>query len=137
MLDRDGSSSRFSTTFPGRFATAMADARGAIAGIVASGDRELVDVRLLARAHEIYRLRIELEIETAAVLWRTAEVVSALAETLAVLDGRGVGSAELRAHRAAPFAGGGPEARRERWPEFGHPRALASPPRDGAGSQAA
>lgn len=137
MLDRDGSSSRFSATFPRRFAAAMADARGALAGIAASGGRDLVDASVLARAHEIYRLRIELEIETAAVLWRTAEVVSALAEATACLEGRGVKPSELRAHRARPVAGDGPVARRESWPEFGRPRAQMPPQRLGAARRVA
>jgi hypothetical protein len=88
----DGSSAgSFSATFPDRVAAALADARGAIAGIASSAegrDGELIDPGTLARLHEIYRLKVELEIETAGVLWRTAEVVCALADALDVLRRR-------------------------------------------------
>ena len=85
---------RFSETFPERFAAALADAQGAIAGIDASagsGEGSLIDAATLGRIHELYRLRIELEIETAGVLWRTAEVVSAIADTLQLLGRRRLG----------------------------------------------
>jgi hypothetical protein len=101
-----GSPSRFSETFPHRFAAALADARGAIAGIVASGERRgggLIDARSLRTLHELYRLRIELELETAGVLWRTAEVVAAMADVLELM-GRAEGAvppASIEARRAA------------------------------------
>ena len=53
----------------------------------ASG-REGVAEDALARLHEIYRLRVELELETAGVLWRTAEVVCALTDALTAIAER-------------------------------------------------
>src|SRR5687768_785419 len=92
MPDRgEASSSRFSATFPRRFAAALADAQGTIAGIAASATSArggLIDAENLARLHEIYRLRVELEIETAGMLWRTAEVVAALADVMDALGRR-------------------------------------------------
>ena len=105
----------FTASFPRRFHAALADARGAIAGIVASGDPAnggLVDARSLRTLHEIYRLRVELEIETAAVLWRTAEVVTAVSEALELL-GRGVASSQTATVvRPARWERGGDEAAR-------------------------
>ena len=138
------SGSRFTATFPRRFAAALADAQGAIAGIAASGQggSGLIATDALGKLHEIYRLRVELEIETAGVLWRTAEVVAALADVLDVLSRRGdpgLGEAgpflgslsgeELEANRAG--LGGLEEAgaRRASWPHFaGYP----APPEDEA-----
>ena len=135
MPDRGSpASSRFSATFPRRFAAALADAQGAIAGIAASahpGGSGLIGADGLRRLHEIYRLRVELEIETAGVLWRTAEVVAALADVLDVLGRRG----DPAPDEAIPFLGSlasgevegnrtglsGPEeaaARRASWPHF-------------------
>ncbi len=128
------SASRFSASFPRRFAAALADAQGTIAGIAASaqqGGSGLIGSEALRRLHEIYRLRVELEIETAGVLWRTAEVVAALADAIDVLGRRGdpapgeatpflgaVTSAEIHRRRAA--LGGVDEvaARRASWPDF-------------------
>lgn len=141
MLDPDGSpSSPFATTFVQRFAAAIGDARGAIAGIAASAEDAngaLIDAATLGRLHEIYRLRVELEIETAGVLWRTAEIVSAMADVLALLQrpqrvhrpgrpqlaerGSALGripAAEVEARRLAPPVGEDPTARRGRWPPF-------------------
>jgi hypothetical protein len=86
-----GSPSRFVRTFPRRFATALADAQGAIAGIAASAEKRgggLIDAEALGKLHELYRLRIELELETAGVLWRTAELVAAMADALELLGNR-------------------------------------------------
>ena len=90
MPDQDGGSiARFAATFSERFATVMDEARGAMAGISASaGGNGLIPPEALARLHEIYRLRIELEMETAGVLWRTAEVACALADAIDVLNRR-------------------------------------------------
>jgi hypothetical protein len=127
---------RFTATFPGRFAAALAEARGTIAGIAASAEGAgggLIDAESLRRFHEIYRLRVELEIETASVLWRTAEVVSALADAIDLLSRRRtpapappapwlgtLGGVEVEARRdqATPL-GTAPARRRATWPEFG------------------
>ena len=142
MLSRGSTSdSRFTATFPRRFAAAIADAQGTIAGIAASGQggSGVIGADALRRLHDIYRLRVELEIETAGVLWRTAEVVAALADVLDVLSRRGdpglgeadpflgsLSAEELAANRAGL---GGPEeahARRGSWPHFAG-RAAPSP----------
>ena len=78
----------FASTFPGRFATAMDQARGVMAGLHSGLGREGVAEDALARLHEIYRLRVELELETAGVLWRTAEVVCALTDAYTALAER-------------------------------------------------
>ena len=133
MPDRGSpSASRFSATFPRRFATAVADAHGAIAGIASSAQPGgVIGSEAMRKLHEIYRLRVELEIETAGMLWRTAEVVAALADAIDVLGRRG----DPGPGEAAPFLGaltaeevesrrrgpGGVDvrfARRESWPEF-------------------
>jgi hypothetical protein len=135
MPDGHGSTPGFASSFPRRFAAALADAQGAIAGIASStGSREdggLIDPETMRRVHEIYRLRVELEIETASVLWRTAEVVSAMADVLDLLSRRrpaavapasrfpGAPRAEIEQRRAQPPVGADPAARRASWPEFG------------------
>ena len=78
----------FASTFPGRFASAMDHARGVMAGLQSGLGREGVADDALARLHEIYKLRVELELETAGVLWRTAEVVCALTDALTALAER-------------------------------------------------
>jgi hypothetical protein len=126
---------RFAVTFPARFAGAMADAQGVLAGIASAAERRsdgaLIDPEAMRRLHEIYRLRVELEIETAAVLWRTAEVVSAMADVLDLLSRRrpagvapgarfpGLPPEEVERRRAHPSVGSDPAARRASWPEFG------------------
>ena len=106
----------FASTFPGRFASAMDHARGVMAGLQSGLGREGVADVALARLHEIYRLRIELELETAGVLWRTAEIVCALTDSMTALADRGRGpgggnrallGAEVR-RRAAGIAPTGP-----------------------------
>jgi hypothetical protein len=85
-LDTSGqevTKSRFSTSFPSRFEAALQTARGAVQGIeAASGNGgakgDLLDADSMRVYHEIFRLRIELELETAAVLWRAAESAWAL-----------------------------------------------------------
>jgi hypothetical protein len=84
-------SSDFALRFPGRFSIALSDARGAIAGVAASASKGrggLIDPGTLRRLHEIFRLRIELELEVAAVLWQTAEVVRAMTDATRVLHRR-------------------------------------------------
>lgn len=91
MPNRDGAStSEFAATFPARFTQVLADARGTMAGIAASAGNGagLIPPEALQRLHELYRLRVELEIETAGVLWRTAEVVCALTDAIEVLNTR-------------------------------------------------
>jgi hypothetical protein len=100
----------FIPELPRRFVAVIAEARGAMRGIEASaspgGDGDgLLGLEALRRFHEIYRLRIELEIETAAVLWRTAEVVYALTDASEALrrrldNERVGGAASLAAVRA-------------------------------------
>jgi hypothetical protein len=72
----------FAASFPSRFSAALESAKGALEGIDSmsggAGGRGMLDLDSLHRYHEIYRLRIELELETAAVLWRAAEVAWAL-----------------------------------------------------------
>lgn len=83
--------SAFAATFPDRFAAVVAEARGAMAaveaGAVPGGERLLsdADLRLL---REVYGLRVELEIEVAGILWRTAAVVRAAAAALEWLGRR-------------------------------------------------
>lgn len=137
MPEQNGSSpSRFSATFPQRFASALADAQGTIAGITASagsGEEALLDVPSLARLHELYRLRIELEIEAAGVLWRTAEVVCAMADAIETLGRRrtaagsdrrlaGTSPAAVEGRRAGTPIADDAHSRRMRWPQFGGQR---------------
>jgi hypothetical protein len=140
MLARgEGSLARFSATFPQRFAAALADAQGTIAGIAgvaasSDGRRGLIDADTLRRLHEIYRLRVELEIETAGVLWRTAEVVCALTDAIEVLSRRRldapapplpwlgvISAAEIESKRQAPAIGQGTSGRTGHWPRFAGP----------------
>lgn len=135
MRDTNGSSqSHFAATFPQRFAQALADAQGAIAGITASAaprEGALIDPESLGRLHELYRLRIELEIETAGVLWRTAEVVSAMADALHVLSRRrqpapvpparwlqGLPASEIEARRSGTVVADGAVAHGGHWQRF-------------------
>jgi hypothetical protein len=156
MLDRDGPSrSQFASTFPARFAAVLDEARGAMAGIAASGGANggLIPPEALQRLHEIYRLRIELEIETAGLLWRTAEVVCALTDAIEVLErrarpvplpplgwlgGLARGVAERRRARLALHDDRG--RRRARWPDLDAPGAPVDErplPLPGAASAAA
>jgi len=109
----------------------MAEARGAIAGIDASAANGLLDVRALRSLHEIYRLRVELEIEAAGLLWRTAELVSALGEAADLAQAYrraaggngargngGVSVAAVGARRGAPSLGARVTHLRERWSEL-------------------
>jgi hypothetical protein len=137
MPDRDGTSTaEFAATFPARFGDALADARGAMAGISASADggNGLIPPESLQRLHEIYRLRVELEIETAAVLWRAAEVVCALTDAIEALNRRsrpvpmpprrwlgGVAGGVVESRRSRTASESAGDARPARWPEFGAP----------------
>jgi hypothetical protein len=137
MPDGDGgSSSEFAATFPARFANVLADARGTMAGISASAANGagLIPPEALQRLHEIYRLRVELEIETAGVLWRTAEVVCAMTDAIEVLNGRkrpapmppsgwlgGLARGVVERRRARIALQDDEERREARWPDFGAP----------------
>jgi hypothetical protein len=118
MQNGSGASpSRFARTFPRRFAAALADAQGVLAGIAASGEPGggLIDAHALGKLHELYRLRIELELETAGVLWRTAEVVAAMADALELLSGNagdGVPVESIEERRAQRAAEQGAQLRR-------------------------
>jgi hypothetical protein len=46
-----------------------------------AGGRALLSAESLSVYHEIHRLKVELELEAAAVLWRISEVVSALCDS--------------------------------------------------------
>lgn len=112
--------SAFAATFPDRFAAAVAEARGAMAAVEASaapgGERLLSDADL-RRLREVYGLRVELDIEVAGILWRTAEVVRAVADALERLGRRpraplgrpsapgGIGPAALTGRRRAAGIG--------------------------------
>jgi len=144
MLERTGSTSaQFASAFPARFAAALDEARGAMAGIAATaaGNGGLIPPEALQRLHEIYRLRIELEIETASLLWRTAEAVCALTDAIQVLNDRvrpvplppagwlgGIarGAAERRRARVAMHDDRG--RRSARWPDLDAPGAPAETP---------
>jgi hypothetical protein len=96
MADGDRAGSRdFSANFPERFAAATSQARGVMGALEASarpGRGGVLDAASLARLHEIYRLRVELELETAGILWRTAEMICSLTDVVEVLrsgPGRG------------------------------------------------
>jgi hypothetical protein len=141
MLERAGSTdSQFTTTFPERFEATLDEARGAMAAITASGSSQggLIPPEALQRLHEVYRLRIELEIETAAVLWRAAEVVCALTDSIESLNRRARPAPMQPRRWLGGVVGGVVESRRSRtgsqgtkgnWPEFGTP--LASAPSEG------
>src|SRR5262249_19576538 len=78
----------FAASFPERFGDALESARGALEGIgsMSGGESGMLDYDSLQRYHEIYRLRIELELETAAVLWRAAEAAWALLDVGEILS---------------------------------------------------
>jgi hypothetical protein len=142
MAGRDTPTGQFAATFPARFAGVMADARGAMAGIEASmgNGTGLIPPEGLERLHDIYRLRVELEIETANLLWRTAEVVCALTDAIESLNRRtseatpppqrwlGGVPHRIVERRRARVAMQDDEVRREtRWPDFGAPLRSAPP----------
>lgn len=97
----------FASEFPERFASAIGSARGALEGIhsamAAERDGGSLDVESLRRYQEIYRLRIELELESAGILWRAAEVTWALLDTLDAVNAIREGDAP--GARAATVAG--------------------------------
>ncbi|MSO40416.1 MAG: hypothetical protein EXQ70_00685 [Solirubrobacterales bacterium] len=82
MGSASGSPDAFAATFAQRFADAVNAARAALEGIdpatVGSGVSGLLEPGALHRLHEIYALRIELELEAASLLWRSAEAIAAL-----------------------------------------------------------
>jgi hypothetical protein len=80
--------SSFAAGFPERFSDALESAKGALEGIgsMSGAGEGMLDFDNLHRYHEIYRLRIELELETAAVLWRAAEAAWALLDVGEVLS---------------------------------------------------
>jgi hypothetical protein len=140
MPDHDAVASRFAAAFPARFAGVIADARGAIAGIRASsqnGGGGLLDSEGLRCLHEIYRLRIELEIEAAAVLWRTAELVCSLTDAVEVVNRRrqpapippeewlpGISGATVGLRRGRSQMGDDFARRGARWPDLTAPAAI-------------
>jgi hypothetical protein len=141
-------SSDFALRFPGRFSEALSDARGAIAGVARSagnGRGGLIDPESLRRLHEIFRLRIELELEVAAVLWHTAEIVCAITDATEVLNRRRAPDADAGAwlpgasadevgSRPARLALRAQQARGPaRWPDVGVPAALEAAPGDRTG----
>jgi hypothetical protein len=135
--------SRFAAAFPARFAGVIAEARGAIAGIRSSsqnGGGGLLDTEALRCLHEIYRLRIELEIEAAAVLWRTAELVCSLTDAVEVINRRrqptpvspadwlpGIDGASVTLRRGRSQMGDDLTRRRSRWPDLSAPAAIDPP----------
>ncbi len=142
MLGHDAGSSRFAAAFPARFAGVIAEARGAIAGIRASsnGGGDLLDSEALRCLHEIYRLRIELEIEAAAVLWRTAELVCSLTDAVDVINRRrqptpmppaewlsGTPAAAVERRRGRVQIGDDFARRGARWPDLTAPAAIDGP----------
>ncbi|MGH2956625.1 MAG: hypothetical protein ACRDL6_06485 [Solirubrobacterales bacterium] len=83
--------SRFASEFPRRLEAALGGARGVVCGIEAAavnGDNGagLLDAGSLRVYHEIYRLRIEVELEAAAVLWRAAEATWSLIDAIEAID---------------------------------------------------
>jgi hypothetical protein len=85
-----GLNPRFARGFPDRLAAVLDEARGAISGVVASGQGPggLLSPEQLRTLQEIYRLRIELELEVAGVLWRTVEAVCSMTDAIDVLGRR-------------------------------------------------
>jgi hypothetical protein len=140
MPDHDAVASRFAAAFPARFAGVIADARGAIAGIRSSaqnGGGGMLDSESLRCLHEIYRLRIELEIEAAAVLWRTAELVCSLTDAVEVINRRrqpapappgewlpGIPEASVSLRRGRSQIGDDFTRRGARWPDLTAPAAI-------------
>jgi hypothetical protein len=96
VLDTDGrevTRTGFGASFPSQAEAALERARGVVQGIDAvSGDGgangELLDGESLRAYHDIYRLRIELELETAGVLWRAAEAAWALLDVADALTNK-------------------------------------------------
>ena len=140
MPDDDAVQSRFAATFPARFAGVIAEARGAIAGIrshAKNGGGDLLDSDSLGCLHEIYRLRIELEIEAAGVLWRTAELVCSLTDAVEVINRRrqpapiqpqewlsGIPSASVELRRGRSQINDDYARRGARWPDLTAPAAI-------------
>jgi hypothetical protein len=140
MPDHDAGGSRFAAAFPARFADVIADARGAIAGIRSSahnGGGGALDPDRLRCLHEIYRLRIELEIEAASVLWRTAELVCSLTDAVEVVNRRrqptpippeewlpGIPEASVALRRGRSQMTDDLARRRTRWPDLSAPAAI-------------
>ncbi len=76
-----------SAGFPERFSAALEGARGAIAGIESAHESNgLLDRESLLRLQEIYRLRVELQLESASILWRASQAVRALSEASVALS---------------------------------------------------
>ncbi|MSO40903.1 MAG: hypothetical protein EXQ70_03260 [Solirubrobacterales bacterium] len=93
-------SPNFAKAFPERCEAVLADARDAVEVLNAhsNGGERMLGARKLRSVHEIYRLRVELEIESAAILWRTSEAVWALNDAIDALQATGAsGVAEILA----------------------------------------
>lgn len=144
MPDRDAAAPRFAATFPARFGSVIAEARGAIAGIRSTsqnGGGDLLDSDSLRCLHEIYRLRIELEIEAASVLWRTAELVCSLTDAVEVINRRrqpapvspaewlpGIPSSAVGLRRGRSQIEDDHTRRGARWPDLSAPAAIDGRP---------
>jgi hypothetical protein len=118
----------FAAGFPDRFSAALDAARGVREGIEGATRDGMLNHESLRCYQEIYRLRVELELESAAFLWRAAEAVCALSDAAEVLSrmprgGPALASVDLfQARREAiparqrppvPVSGGEPLGERE------------------------
>lgn len=74
----------FRASFPARFEEAISEARLAARALTA-GAESPGEAGRLGRIHELYRLRVELEMEVAGVLWKTAETLCAMADAADLL----------------------------------------------------
>jgi len=115
MRRPDARTSDGAAAFAERLERVRAQAEGAISGIVAlspRGRRSLIDEVTLRRLQDTYRLRIEVELETAGLLWRTAELVRGVGELLQALSGlRGPRPPSPRARRSGLAGRAGTERR--------------------------
>jgi hypothetical protein len=71
---------------PASFACAMDEGRAVMAGIRSAAAQGFLDDAFVARAQAAYRLRIEVEIEAAQVLWAAAAVLRGLGGAIECLD---------------------------------------------------
>ena len=78
----------------------------------------LLDPGSVRQLHQIFHLRIELELEVAAVLWRTAELVRAMADVGGALRRREAARARIRPQ--LELAGAPDDAAADRPDGIGH-----------------